>query len=414
MNILRWSLLSGTVLASAAFTSSASAATVSSTFLFSDQATNQIVLSVDRNGDGDMNDAGETTSFFDSGNLSGLTGASGNVFSLSQSKTNKTILIGEGNTDSVYRLSDNNADGDANDADEAHVWFSGSDNAEGFKLNTPNGIAEGPDGAVYIVEADTTGSPTGDWVYRTVDLNGDGDANDEGEATKWLSLTGLNSASSPFEIRFDGDTAYIMDTAGTTPDVIYRAVDANGDNVIGAGEVTAFATEGQAFGANFDFAMDTYKGGLLTWQWLASSGVSAVYSLHDLNGNGIIDQASEVVQAWSTTLLGAGYTFLAGFGLSVNQETGEVLITSNASGANGDWIIRLLDLDGDGTFFGAGEWSFVLDRLDQGTYPDRPRNVSFYDAPEVSPVPVPGALPLLASGLVGLGVLARRRKQRNA
>jgi hypothetical protein len=406
MSIFRHVLMAAAALAVEAALCGASATSVSQ-FLFADQGKDQVVLAGDRNGDGDTNDAGETAVFFDASNASGLGSAAGNVFALSQA-SDQSVLVGDGDTDTVYRLRDGNYDGDANDADEAQVWFSGSSNASGFKLNTPNGIAEGPDGAIYVVEADTSGSPTGDWVYRTLDLNGDGDANDAGEATKWLNLKAINASSSPFEIRFDGDTAYVMDTAGGTPDVIYRATDANHDNVVDASEVTVFASEANSFGAKFDFAMDVGKDALWTWQWLAESGLSSVFSLTDLDSSGAIDAPGEVVEAWNTSLLDDAHGFLAGFALAMNEITGEILITSNDGAASGDWIIRLLDLDGDGTFFDAGEWSFVLDRTAQGTYPDRPRDVTYY----TSPVPVPATLPLLASGIGALGTLAARRRRR--
>lgn len=45
----------------------------------------------------------------------------------------------------VYRLTDTDNDGDAQDAGEATVWFS-TDNAGGFSTITPNRIAEGGDG----------------------------------------------------------------------------------------------------------------------------------------------------------------------------------------------------------------------------------------------------------------------------
>ena len=388
----------------------APAGAATSSFLVSDQGTDQILLATDLNGDGDTNDEGEVGVFFSAANASGLASPTGNVFGLSQTKSG-SVLIGDGDTDSVYRLFDLDGDGTAESAGEAAVWFSGTTNAAGYKLNTPNGIAEGPDGAVYVVEADTTGSPTGDWVYRTQDLNGDGDANDAGEATRWLSLTGLKATSSPFEIRFDGDTAYITDTAGGAADVIYTARDADGNGVIEAGEVHEFASEANSYGALFDFALDVGMGSVWTWQWLAEGGIASVFRLTDLDGSGVIDAANEVVEAWNTTLLPAGYSFLAGFGLDLNDKTGEVFITSNGSTPGSDWIIRLLDENGDGTFWDDGETTVALSRLDQGTWPDRPRNVAVYatpgDAP--APVPLPAALPLFAAGLGALGLLHRRR-----
>ena len=316
----------------------AKAATISP-FLVSDQGRDQIVLSNDLNGDGDMNDAGETTVFYGAGNASGIIGGAGNVFALSQTSSGH-VVIGDGDTDTVYRLRDNNQNGTAQDAGEAQVWFSGAANASGFKLNTPNGIAEGPDGAIYVVEADTSGSPTGDWVYRTEDKNGDGDANDAGEATQWLNLKALNAASSPFEIRFDGDTAYVIDSVGATPNAIYTATDKNGDGVIGAGEVATFASDANSYGAIFDFAMDVGGGSVWTWQWLPELGLSSLFSLTDLDTSGSIDAASEVREVWNTTLLDSAYTFFAGFGLDRNDATGEILITSNDTAANGDWIVR--------------------------------------------------------------------------
>jgi hypothetical protein len=312
------------------------------------------------------------------------------------------VFAGDGGTDTVYRLRDRNRNGTANDAGEAAIWFSGAANASGFRLNTPNGIAEGPDGAIYVVEADTAGSPTGDWVYRTVDLNGDGDANDAGEARRWLDLKALNAASSPFEIRFDGDTAFVIDSAGAAPNTIYRARDSDGNGVIEGAEVTVLATDATT-GATFDFAMDVGLGSVWTWQWLPVNGVSSVFRLSDADGNGVID-ASETFEVWNTTLLDPVYSVLAGFGLALNAATGEVLITSNAGAANGTWIARLLDLDGDGAFRGAGESRVVLSLLDQGTAPQRPRNVAFY-APV--PVPLPASLPLLAAAL-GAAALLRR------
>lgn len=383
------------------------AATLS--FLVSDQDTDQVLVATDLNGDGDTDDDGEVRTFFSAANASGLTSPSGNVFALGQS-ADGSVLLGDGDTDSVYRVRDNNTNGTADDAGEAVLWFSGSANAAGYKLNTPNGIATGPDGAVYVVEADTNGSPTGDWVYRTQDLNGDGDANDAGEATRWLSLTGLNAKSSPFEIRFSGNDAYVIDTAGTDNDRIYRASDANNDGVIGAGEVGIFAEETKAYGALFDFAMDVGGGSVWTWQWLAEAGKWSVFKLTDLDGSGLIDAAAEVAEAWSTALLPAGYTGLAGFGMDYDDVTGNILLAMNGPAANGKWIAQLTDLDGDGLFLSAGESGIVLSKSDQGTYPSRPRNVSYYSTPDQpSPVPLPATLPLAGAGLAGLAALRRRR-----
>jgi hypothetical protein len=380
-----------------------------SPFLFTDQTADAVMLAFDRDGDGDANDAGETTVFFDGSNASGLASPTTNAFSLAQA-ADGAVLVGDGSADSVFRLRDLNGDGDANDAGEAGLWFSAADNASGLTLNTPNGLAEGADGAIYLVEADTSGSPTGDFVYRTVDLNGDGDANDAGEATAWLDLSALNASSSPFEIQFDGDVAYITDTAGATDDVVYRAQDLNGDgDANDAGEVVRFITEDGTLGASVDFAMDVGGGSVWTWDWLPGDDDElALYRYTDLDGSGVIDAFAEVALAWDTTLLDTAYTFLAGFAMDYNDLTGEVLITSNDGDPAGDWIIRLFDLDGDGLFLSPDEHALALVASEGGAI-IRPRDVIAYAGATPAPVPVPAPLGLLAGGLGLLAALRRRR-----
>ena len=100
-------------------------------------------------------------------------------------KAKSGLLLGDQRADALFLLTDLNFDGDAQDAGEAAVWFDAA-NAEGLPLVTPNGIAEGADGAIYITNAGVRSSPQ-DVVYRTQDLNGDGDYLDAGETATLIS-----------------------------------------------------------------------------------------------------------------------------------------------------------------------------------------------------------------------------------
>lgn len=137
---------------------------------FSDQTLDQLYLSQDISGDGDANDLFEVNVYFDETNASGLANPTQNVFTILQSR-DVSVFYGDGDTDSVYCLTDSNQDGDALDAEEVTIWFDAT-NAEGLSLQTPNGLGQGSDGAIYIVEADTVSTPDGDFVYRTEDING--------------------------------------------------------------------------------------------------------------------------------------------------------------------------------------------------------------------------------------------------
>lgn len=130
----------------------AQAATLSP-LLIADQSRDAVLLATDLDGDGTIS-AAEVTTFFDAANGSGLAGAATNVFALRQ-VSDGSVLVTDGDNDSVYRVRDTDGDGRAQGAGEARVWFSAAANAGGNRLNTPNGVAEGADGAIYITEADT-------------------------------------------------------------------------------------------------------------------------------------------------------------------------------------------------------------------------------------------------------------------
>ncbi|MBX3407685.1 MAG: hypothetical protein KF869_13075 [Phycisphaeraceae bacterium] len=342
--------------------------------LVSDTTLDAIYLVRDTDGDGV---ADSTTVFFDASNASGLGAAAGSVFSIFQA-ADRTVYIADGDTDTVYALRDNNADGDANDPGEARVWFgTGAANHAGLVMLVPNGLSgrAGDLGAIYICNAGV-GSAPDDAVYRTIDLNGDGDANDEGEATLWFNAWANVPNSSPFEICFVGDAAYMADLRGGDPDAILRLRDADTSGAVEAGEFGEFLLDG-AFGAACDMSsvtdgVDLYVHNL--------SGTQTVYRLRDVNMSGAIDAAAEVTVVWDESALPPGAVVQTSFALAHGpvSPVRTMAVSSHGTAAQ-DAIVLLRDLDGNGDFFGAGETTALVTGVAaDGVFPENIRAMAFY------------------------------------
>ncbi len=354
--------------------------------LLGDQTADKIFLLRDLNGDGDATDDGERVVFFDAANQSGLAAPAGNIFAIHQS-TDGAVYVGDGDSDSVYALRDLNGDGDANDLGEARLWFSAA-TADGRPLVTPTGVATGADGAIYVVNAGVIAGPVDDVIYRTQDLNKDGDANDAGESKVWLDLQTLNAKSSAFDIAFAGDVAYVTDSNGADPDTIYRIQDLDHDGVIEAGEAKIFISDNNPFGVPVDLTHAVQDGIVLTWELTAGAGgVAHVYRLTDLNNSGDIDKAAEAVEVWNSGLMPAGFETSVGFSIAASPN-GDVAITSNGGAANQRNVVRLTDLNGDGDFLDVGETVLLVSNALDAAVGQRPRSLGFYQdgIPDAHPV----------------------------
>lgn len=348
---------------------------VSNGILVGDQRKDQLLLLQDIDGDGTASGIGETIVFFDETNASGLELPTNNVFTVHQA-SDKSVYVGDGTSDAIYRLTDKNNDGDAQDNDEVAVWFS-SDNAAGFSTITPNGIYEGPDGAIYISNAGTSSTPQ-DAIYRTVDLNGDGDANDEGEATLWLDVQTIIDTAVPFDLSFDGNVAYLSDLTGSATDAIYRIEDKNGDGTIQREEVQTFISDDMNFGAPVDIANATsVDGSLYTMTWFPDLGEELkIYRLTDLDGSGQIDSQAEATEVWNASAMPEGFGAEIGFSVAADEDGNLTLTANTFRSANN--VVRLSDLNGDGDFLDEGETS-VFGSSSYDDQLDRPRAVEFYE-----------------------------------
>lgn len=381
--------------------------------LISDMKQDAIYITRDLNNNGNARDIGESAVYFDGNNLSGLATPSKSVFSIFQSHTGH-VYIGDGGSDQVYRLSDNNADGDAQDANEAKVWFSEA-NVGGYTLPTPNSIYEAKDNALYIVNAGTKKRPT-DAVYRTVDLNSDGDANDGGEASVWLNLSTLASStagvgipenkSSAFDITFVGDTAYIADLMGGETDTIFKARDNNNNGYIDANELSVFIDDNNLFDVPVATGLVSDESGALYTLESASSKDQSLYRLSDTNGNGVIDSSLEISKIWNeSSVADLGVELGSAFGFAIGPDGEMILVSAGADSK--DNVFRLVDLNGDSDFMDEGEMQLWNIGNGKDKFVDFARTAEYIKI--TAPVPLPPAFVLFGSSL-GAFLFARKRK----
>jgi len=318
-----------------------------------DQRLDGIYLLRDLDGNGDAEAEDEATLYFN--NNDDL----GNPFTVHTGQSGY-VYVGDGDQDAVFRLEDINHDGDALDDGESSIWFSAAGNDAGFTLPTPNGVWETNDGdvAVYIVNAGT-GSQPDDYVLRTQDLDGDGNANGPGEAIVWCNLGVLVSEllnkppgiSSAFEIVFIGDIAYIADSAGGNFNIL-SAQDTNGNGVIDSGELRIFLSLDNNDVGVTDFFTALTKIGpdLITSTFIGPP--TFVWFLNDIDGSGTIDKLDEVNQVWNGLNTPPGKNVDFNFGIA-GAQIGTNIYTASNDGDGG--VFRLVDSDGDGKYDSPGE-----------------------------------------------------------
>ncbi|MFN0056972.1 MAG: IPT/TIG domain-containing protein [Planctomycetota bacterium] len=230
----------------------------------------------DLNADGDANDAGEITVFFDDSSLGldlgtpgGMAfGSDGALYVCDDSTTVRAIL----------RMRDNNADGDANDDGEFSVFYDSAALSPAEPITDPESIAiDSTTGFVYV------GDSTFGIVFRLADLNGDGDAMDALEATIFYSIAGGVPVTDIDALQVDaaGGVYVIDEDTGT---VLYL-LNSNGDgDALDPGEARVFL-DGAAAGSIVHDPNDAVliaPGRLL----LADGTLDRLYIAEDLNADG--------------------------------------------------------------------------------------------------------------------------------
>ncbi|MEM7168376.1 MAG: IPT/TIG domain-containing protein [Planctomycetota bacterium] len=329
-----------------------------------DSGTDAIYRMVDSDGNGMIDPATEVVIFYDDTSPGPDLSTPLHLLTLGDS----VLVADAGTVDSVLRLTDLNDDGDANDAGEVIAYY--DDTAPGIDLSTANGLAHGPAGSVLV--SDDGASVRS--ILRLTDINGDGDANDDGE----LAIYYDQSAVAPTPVVTDPEAiaatttgiVYVTDTATGR---IVRLSDTNGDgDALDAGEATVFF-EGTAPATLTDLDTLQLDGSVLV---AVDEDNGTVLRLSDSNGDGDALDAGEAV-LWVD---GAANPAASDPNDAATIGNGRLLLADGAI----DGLLVAEDLDGSGAVEN-GEFTAYFD--DAGALLATPSGVLFVAGAPPSPAP---------------------------
>lgn len=258
----------------------------SSGVLFVDDSTQeQVIRFEDLNGDGDVNDPGEATAFFDGSNGSNAAGlVLGSSFAMDFDANGRLWLVnadyGAGTSpDCVFWLEDLNGDGDAMDALESGIFYV-MPTGGALGDSNPTAIQCGQDGRVYFVENGYTGfQPVG--IYALDDINQDGLIDPLLEVTPFYLPPTHPAPGSFYVLEQTNDGHWLL--PDLTSGVIWRLKDGNGDGVIvheWEAEVFWSPTTSQVWGVDCDDQRGIYLA--------ESAHPDRVVRLEDADWNGVI------------------------------------------------------------------------------------------------------------------------------
>lgn len=261
----------------------------------SDFSADLVMRTLDQNGDGDANDAGEWSVFIDNGNASGVTFTSALV--IRADAQGGIVGINSGTSasplDFVWRAFDLNQDGDALDLAEITIVYDSV--AGAFNIAVPFGLGIDPaTGDLLVADVNP------DVVYRMHDANQDGDYYDAGETTiAYNSPVGSPAIKNVNAVQFAADGALFLNDA--TSDFILRGVDANADGDWNdAGEMAIFADKtGNSIGVpanHFGIEVDELGRVFAVENTTAVGDLVVRYA--DLNGDFDAQDPGEVIKVY--------------------------------------------------------------------------------------------------------------------
>ena len=226
--------------------------------------------------------------------------------------------------------------------------------------------------------------PINEHVYRCSDLNGDGDYVDSNETTllvDFIALGAFNPESA--EIRDEGGVPAIY-VVSDFPDGLYRGEDTNGDGTVSTSEMTFFFDSQAVYGATMNPEGVTLTADGAVWFSSDFEGITGLWRLDDINGDGDAMDAGEFFQMVDGLVphpveTDAGTVTIAGDDVWRMARDGNGIVCyigfSSSSLADEDSHFRFEDINGDGDCLDAGESKLFLNYT--GKNPALPVNPDF-------------------------------------
>ncbi len=317
-----------------------------------DSSNDRIARVRDLDFDGDYDSVGEVEVFYD--DLQGPISLSNNVSI--ESLRDGTLWVSDTSFDFILRLEDLDGNGDAHGAGEATVYF---DVGNGSGLAVPSMQSLHWQGSVLWVANAQSGSSGKDTILRLEDLNGNGTAQEPGEAIEYfvssdLSLGGASNDSIPQDVRvgLDGKVYYLeVGTTGVYAKGIYRLDDLNGNGTIDTpAELTAFFIPPPQAAQAFFWSLSQDSDG---YWYLADTGNELIWRARDDNNDGVVDAATEAKKFWISTSPSLIWELHVG--------ADGVLYAGESQ--NNERILAMRDADGDGSIDPVGEVSVIYDEF---------------------------------------------------
>jgi hypothetical protein len=264
------------------------------------------------------------------------------------------LYVADSSTDRVVRLEDLDASGVIDPAVVGEVVAFYDDSSPGPDLSTPGALVFDPDRGLFLVDGGTL-----DTVLLLIDGNNDNDANDADEYSVFFDNTaGAPPLGTPNALVLTGDGSFYLADDGKSRALILRLDDANSDgDAMDEGEwfavydSDALEAENGAPPALLDpEAMVVGEDGRI---FVTDATAKQVFVLEDVNNDGDVMDDGEVQVYFDP---GDSYKFNDPEGMSLTTH-GDIFVTDEDTGL----ILKLRDLDGDGTAMGTNEVHAFLD-----------------------------------------------------